>query len=353
MDRALSAPGKLFVSGEYAVLWGGVARIAAIGPRLSAVVRRREDREVHVVLQEGRLTGMLTPLGVNWHGEVPAGFKFAARAIDIVARLHGREELGFSLAIAPSFTAPGGRKLGMGGSARACLLATEATRFVLGVRADTLKIALHAHFSAQNGKGSGADIAAIFAGGLIRYRRFEVEKLEGDPQGLLHALEVSPAVDLWRVPIERVHLTYAFAGESASTTQLIARAESRLSEAQRDAFVLDSDALGESLEEALRRDDFEGVRAAVPELQRLLRTLGPIETESTSRALAIAQSYGAAGKISGAGGGDGVLLFSPDPEAQRSLIDGLTLRGFLALPLALEPGLRGEAMADPQLAGWL
>src|SRR5947208_1853400 len=84
-----------------------------------------------------------------------------------VTRLHAREELGFSLAIAPSFTAPDGRKLGMGGSARACLLAAEATRYVLGVRADTLKIALHAHASAQNGKGSGADVAAVFAGGLI------------------------------------------------------------------------------------------------------------------------------------------------------------------------------------------
>ncbi|RYZ40629.1 MAG: phosphomevalonate kinase, partial [Myxococcaceae bacterium] len=43
MERALSAPGKLFVSGEYAVLWGGVSRVAAVAPRTAAYVRRRQD----------------------------------------------------------------------------------------------------------------------------------------------------------------------------------------------------------------------------------------------------------------------------------------------------------------------
>ncbi|MDQ3274735.1 MAG: phosphomevalonate kinase, partial [Actinomycetota bacterium] len=38
MQRALSAPGKLFLAGEYAVLWGGTARIAAVGPRTFASV---------------------------------------------------------------------------------------------------------------------------------------------------------------------------------------------------------------------------------------------------------------------------------------------------------------------------
>ena len=353
MDRSLSAPGKLFLSGEYAVLWGGAARIAAIGPRLTALVRRREDREVHLVLSEGRRVGQLTPFGVNWGGELPAGFHFAARAIDDVVRLHGKEELGFTLAIGASFTAPDGRKLGMGGSARACVLACEAARFALGLRADTLKVALFSHASAQGMRGSGGDVAAIFAGGVIRYRRFAVEALAADPLGFAHALAASAPVDLWRVPTAPVFLTYAFAGQSASTTSLISRAEQRLGEKAREAFVLDSDALGDALEDGLKRGDFETVRAAVPELERLLKTLGPVETDSTARAIAIAQSYQSVGKISGAGGGDGVLLFSPDADTRTALIDALAAREFFALPVELEPGLRGEAVADLKLVGWL
>ena len=54
MERALSAPGKLFLSGEYAVLWGGVRAVAAVGPRTAALVRRRADREVHVCWRRAR-----------------------------------------------------------------------------------------------------------------------------------------------------------------------------------------------------------------------------------------------------------------------------------------------------------
>ena len=104
MERTLSAPGKLFVSGEYAVLWGGVSRVAAVGPRTAAMVRRRADSRVHVSVEEGTLAGWTTPRGVRWEGEVPPGFSFVARTLDEALRLHGREGVGFDLAVAPSAT---------------------------------------------------------------------------------------------------------------------------------------------------------------------------------------------------------------------------------------------------------
>ena len=50
MDRTLSAPGKLFLAGEYAVLWGGEARILGTAPRAHALVRSRQDRRVEIAL---------------------------------------------------------------------------------------------------------------------------------------------------------------------------------------------------------------------------------------------------------------------------------------------------------------
>src|SRR5690349_927545 len=142
MERALSAPGKLFVSGEYAVLWGGAARVAAVAPRNYAFVRRRDDAEVHVVLAEGRLQGRATPLGVRWDRPVPEGFRFVARAVDEVLAAKGGEGLGFVLALSPTPPAPGGGKYGLGSSARATLLAVEAARYVLEAKLDPLKVAL-------------------------------------------------------------------------------------------------------------------------------------------------------------------------------------------------------------------
>src|SRR5262249_33145137 len=202
VERTVSVPGKLFLGGEYAVLWGGTARVAAVGPRLSGHVRRRDDREVHVVLQSGRVRGRATPLGANWVGEIPDEFVFAARALDAVLAAHGRECLGFEVALSPSPQAPDGRKLGFGGSARASLLTAELGRYILEERFDPLKLALLAHASAQSRLGSGADVAAVFAGGVIRYRRYSLNALLSSSASgqLFSGLAQAPPGDLRRLP---------------------------------------------------------------------------------------------------------------------------------------------------------
>lgn len=355
MERALSAPGKLFVSGEYAVLWGGVSRVAAVAPRTAAYVRRRQDSRVHICLEEGTLQGLTTPRGVKWERDVPAGFSFVARTLDEALRAHGRPSVGFDLAVAPGAMGPGGHKLGLGGSASASVLAAEGARFVLEEKFDVLKLALVSHALGQGGKGSGGDVAASFAGGLSRYRRYDVAALtEAANTGRFHAaLAESPPVDLWRMPAPRVAMLYAFTGESASTKLLIAQVEERLAEAGRQAFVVRSDALGHAIEDGLGGGDFRAFSEAVKAQHALLLELGPLETEGMRRVLAIAASYGCAGKLSGAGGGDGCILFAPDAQAREELRQGLESRGFLTLLLDVEPGVRGEAQADARLRGWV
>ncbi|MDY7229657.1 mevalonate kinase family protein [Hyalangium rubrum] len=355
MERAFSAPGKLFLSGEYAVLWGGVARVAAVAPRTTALVRQRADARVHVCLEEGALAGTTTPKGVRWEREVPPGFAFVARTLDEALRAHGRQSVGFELAVAPSAVGPGGLKLGMGGSACATVLAADATRFILEDRFDALKLALVAHTLGQGGKGSGGDVAASFAGGVLRYRRYDVSVLmaASSAGGFRAALMEAPPVDVWRLPAPKVALAYAFTGESASTKVLIAQVESRRDEAARQAFVARSDALGHDIEAGLGGGDFRAFSEAVTAQQALLQELGPTETEAMRRILAIASAYGCAGKQSGAGGGDGCILFAPSVEARAELMKGLEARGFHAMTLEVEPGLRGEGQADPRLRAWL
>lgn len=355
MERALSAPGKLFVSGEYAVLWGGVSRVAAVAPRTAAFVRRRNDSRVHICLEEGTLQGLTTPRGVKWEREVPAGFSFVARTLDEALRAHGRASVGFDVAVAPGALGPGGHKLGIGGSASATVLAAEAARFVLEEKFDVLKLALVAHTLGQGGKGSGGDVAASFAGGLARYRRYDITALAAAANtGRFNAaLAESPPVDLWRMPVPRVAMLYAFTGESASTKLLIAQVEARLAEAGRAAFVERSDALGHAIEDGLGGGDFRAFSEAVKAQHALLLELGPLETEGMRRVLALAASYGCAGKLSGAGGGDGCILFAPDAQARDALRQGLESRGFLTLTLDVEQGVRGEAQADARLRGWV
>jgi len=352
VERALSAPGKLFLSGEYAVLWGGVARVLAVAPRAQALVRARDDRSVEVLTAEERLQGVCTPLGVRWDGAVTPGVRFAARAVDVVYRAHGRESLGLRLALAPSAHAPSGQKLGKGTSARTAVLAVEAAAAVLGVQ-PTLPLALLAHAEAQGGKGSGADVVAASVGGLVRYRRWPVERVTSGQVPLPVAVRDAGPVDVVRTGLSPGFLSYAFAGQSAGTPQLIAAAEAALDGAARAAFVTESDVLGDALEEALRTGRFGAIREACEALQQLLASLGKVQTPALERILALARSLGGTGKVSGAGGGDGCLLLSEDAEARGRLLESLNARGIHAEAVELSPGVRIETRADPLLAGWL
>lgn len=354
MDRALSAPGKLFVSGEYAVLWGGVARVLAVGPRVQALCRRRGDRRIELVLEAGRLGGEATPAGVHWEGPVGEPFHFVARAIDLALRAIGRETTGFTVAFGPSPTS-GGLKLGLGSSARAAVLASEAARWATEATFDTLKLALTAHAEAQGGKGSGGDVAASYAGGFVRYRRFEVAPLiEASVKGALDtALRQAPPVDVLRLAKPQLPLVYAFSGTSASTVKLVGQVEARRTSHQRAAFVTTSDAVGDALEQGLVRGDFAAVHAATRELQRLLADFAPAPSDSLDRLLAIAEGLGCTGKQSGAGGGDGCLLIAPDQEAGERLLGAFQLRGVTAGMIEWAEGLRAEPRGEAPLVHWV
>jgi phosphomevalonate kinase len=78
-----------------------------------------------------------------------------------------------------------------------------------------------------------------------------------------------------------------------------------------------------------------------------------VGTPATARILALARTAGSTGKVSGAGGGDGCVLFSPDEDARRALLAALGHRGFVAVPLSLEPGVRAESSTPPELRAWL
>jgi phosphomevalonate kinase len=352
--RAWSAPGKLFVSGEYAVLWGGVARLLAVEPRTRVAARRRDDGQIEVLLEGRKLAGASTPAGVAWSEPPGPEFHFVARTVDLTLRAGWRASPGFSLAFSPSPTFEG-RKLGLGSSARAAVLAAEASRWALDATLDTLKLALVAHAEAQGGRGSGGDVAASFAGGSIAFRRFEsTSQLASSASGGLGAaLSLAPPVELTRLPGPRLEPLYVYSGVGAATPALIARAEHLLDHTRRAAFVLSSDSLSAALQEALVSRDVQAAREACDGLQDLLDSLAGSATPAVERILQLARSGGCAAKQSGAGGGDGCLVFAPDPEVATSFLATVTARGLYARRVAISPGLTVEPHPEPELVSWL
>ena len=136
-----SAPGKIVLSGEYAVLIGAPALCMAVNRRAVVGLRPAEACRVH------------TP---GFTGEDRFGI------VDAVSP-GGRPP--FEIELDTSAFAENGNKIGIGSSAALTVALTAA----LENSTDVLDHALAAHGRLQGQAGSGVDIATAVHGGLVRY----------------------------------------------------------------------------------------------------------------------------------------------------------------------------------------
>ena len=115
MTVRLAACGKVFLAGEYAVLDPGrPAVVAGIDRRLHATAERAATG-LHLVH---------SPTGIAWDGgSPPPELRFAARAAQL-ARAFCEEPVAVRIVFEDDL-AVRGRKLGLGGSAAACVLAVR------------------------------------------------------------------------------------------------------------------------------------------------------------------------------------------------------------------------------------
>jgi len=301
-----SAPGKLFLSGEYAVLEGAPAVLTAID--------RRAVARVATVARSA------SPVVAAVAAEIATRFPELSGADGAIPHVEVRT---------PGFTR-GRIKIGLGSSAAVAVAAAALLlpRARGGGRFDegtVLEIALAAHRKAQGGRGSGADVAAAVHGGTICYRMGgAVERLGGFA----------------------AQLAFVWTGRPASTTELLARVQ---------AFALEAPAEHRALLvelQALAAEVADAYGAAVPgEIVRLTCAYGalmgrlgeaagaPIVSPAHARVAELAAAHGGAGKPSGAGGGDvAVAVFADaadrDRFASAAAKDGLVV-------LELKCGERG------------
>lgn len=320
MTEPLSAPGKVFLAGEYAVLDGRAALVMAVDRRLHA--SWEPARVVQVVHRES---------SILWDGgPAPEELRFAVRAVNLALRLceeEGISRRGFRLVYQDDF-AEGEVKLGLGGSAAASVIAVRAACAAQGRPlgdGEALRLALAAHFIEQGGAGSGADVAACALGGVQQVRaripwRSAEEAMAAAAGDILRSdpIEAHPVT----VPPEARFLL-AFTGKAADTRVLVRRVRAfREGDRPRwQAIASEIEAGSESLRTALeagaRDQALDAVRAAAAAMAKLGEQAGAgIITAELALACALAASAGAAGKPSGAGGGDCAVVLAFGDEAR-------------------------------------
>jgi phosphomevalonate kinase len=291
------APGKIVLSGAYAVLEGAPSVVTAVNR--------------FVVADTARPADLLTP--------------------EVKAALAGRT--------APFFDASAlradGKKLGLGSSAAilvASLGALGAAERPGITEEDLRKLvfepAITAHRTAQGG-GSGIDVATSVHGGTLVAVKKKDKSLAVRPTNIPGKLE----------------LHVLFAGVPASTSELIGRVRAfkARSPHEYDGVLTDLTAAAEDAERAFDEDDASGVVRALRAQLRGLTDLGelaraPIVTREVARLAELADADDAVVVPAGAGGGDIAIYVGLTPPSARLV---KAFEGERYLRAELELGAKG------------
>ncbi len=319
-----SAPGKLMICGEYVVLDGAEAVVAAVSTRAYARWSAAPtDRSP-------------TTLGSSPDSRgAPPEAVVARRWAEASTRPDAR-----TLVIDVSELRQGHKKVGLGSSAAAAAAAAGAVFDAAGldlrdraVRGRVLDAALGGHREVAP-QGSGADVAAAVLGGFVRFRRLD------------DAVEAFPL--LWPTAVE---VTAVWTGSEARTSDFVA-AVKRFASASPAGYREHARELGtesEQLASAAIDNDSKSLIEAAGNFGRAMGRLGeaagvPIVTPGLALVSDLASRAGGSAKPSGAGGGDVAVAFFDDPARRIAFETACRERGLVVLSLALgAEGVRPEA----------
>ncbi len=285
-----SAPGKLILSGEHAVVYGKPALICALDMRLRFTLKHTQRS-----------------WGINKQTRV------------IVERTHEflrRRKIAFdpAAAFATSIHSdiPAGRNLGSSAAlsvaASAAFLHFYTSREPAKDMINALAYELEKHF---HGKPSGADNSTSCFGGLVYYRK-EFEFLKN-----ISALSM-------KIPQNILdHLLIINSGKSAeSTAEMVAMVGKRYNEnsSRMEAAMSDIERATKKMTLAIAGENPHMFVEAIEQNQRQLETLGVV-SPTTIQLLQSLDTHGV-GKVTGGGGatrGSGnILFFAQDPDKTKS-----------------------------------
>lgn len=159
MSFKASAPGSLMLLGEYAVLHGKHALVAAVDKRLTVTLTPRTDSKIIISSALGEYSAQKSRL------KIEAPFQFV---LTTLKRFHTKMPSGCTIEIVSDFS----HQVGFASSAAV----TVATLSVLSAwlnfsfsKLELVKVAREIIRKVQ-GLGSGADVAACVFGGVVLYR---------------------------------------------------------------------------------------------------------------------------------------------------------------------------------------
>jgi len=286
-----SAPGKLMLSGSYAVVHGRPCVVTSVDQRLYVTVEKNGADRLHLEAPDLGLMAYSKTLSELGTKDVPSTVKF----IEILYMhflVDYPQEKGIIVKTKSDFSS----SFGFGSSSAVTVAFAKALCKLYGVSLDNkelFKLCYGAVIEVQ-GVGSGFDLASAIWGGTIYY--------------------VSPAKVVEPIEIKKLPIVVGYTGVKADTPTLVRMIDQKLKRSPakvEDIF----NQVGEVSDEVLRtlgHEDWEKLGNLFNRHQELMRKLGVSsnELEKLIEASLKAGAYGAS--LSGAGGGDCMLAVVDD-----------------------------------------
>lgn len=328
-----SAPGKLMVSGEYAVLDGAVAVVASVDVRAYARWRPRAEADVSAGV------GGDSPGEIVGSPQTATSWREAAQTRGLAEEALGSVHA--ELFIDASQLRSDNLKLGLGSSAAAAAATAGAVLATHGenlndpeVRRRVFELALKGH-KAVAAQGSGADVAASALGGFVRFQ-LQPAGLP-DVRPLAWPASVATRV-VWTGKEARTHL---FVGAVREFEARDASGFGRIRDSLRDQ----ASRFAAAIERAAGAEIVAAAADYGQEMGKLGREAGvSIMTPELERIAALARAHGGAAKPSGAGGGDVAIAFFSSESDAIAFDDACRAEALQVLDLSLgAPGVCPEA----------
>jgi len=343
-----TAPGKLVIFGDYAVLEGAPAVATTVDVRARAQVDVAAGHaSVFLDLAGGKAYDFVVEPGerLAWIGASPGARGTIVAAVidtchDLVHLRGPLPALRISLNTDAFFTQLGDTtaKLGLGSSAAALVALTGALVGALDItieRDSLLNICHAAHRRFQGGHGSGIDVAAALLGGVIGVR------LESGEQYPIDA-ELEWPAGLFMLPV--------WSGNSASTPELLTRFDAYRAQAV-DGYahhLRNLTTFAQQADAAWRAGAVAEVLSALAGYDNALRALDydariGINTATHEHLRGLIEHHGAVYKTSGAGGGDFGIALTDSKDILEAVAVELARERFVLLDRSF--GVAGLTLA--------
>lgn len=289
----VSAPGKLMLLGEHAVVYNHPCLVTAVDQRMRATVEVLDSQEFQLEAPDVKVANYKKPLSELGKGDIPKGAQFVEIAIKNIAEKYPLES-GIRVATTSEFSS----QFGFGSSSASTVCTIKAVSEILGFSLSDREIfdlAFKTVLDIQ-GKGSGFDVAAAVYGGTLYF--------------ITGGKVIEP------LRISSLPLIVGYSGVKADTVTLINKVK--------DSFVDNNDQLQEIYNEIetivekakpfVIAGDWEHVGSLMNENQKLLKELG-VSIDKLNNMVSGAIEAGAYGaKLSGAGGGDCMIALAPEDK---------------------------------------